>query len=37
MKTIKVKDINSIPKNFTGIAEYPDEKNCGLKKGNFTG
>jgi hypothetical protein len=26
MKTIKVKDINSIPKNFTGIAEYPDEK-----------
>jgi len=33
MKTIKIKDKNSIPNKFTGIAEYPSGLKSWYKKG----
>jgi hypothetical protein len=35
MKTIKVKNRNCIPSNFTGIAEYPNGRKEWYKEGKY--
>jgi hypothetical protein len=35
METIKIKSYLDLPKNFTGIAEYPNKDKCWYKEGSF--
>ncbi len=35
MKTIKVKSYKEIPKNFTGVVEYPNGSKIWYKEGDY--